>query len=151
MEDICDIYWKCFLYNCLIGFEECDRDEYLDEKDLEMFKIIMSLCREKDFEWFIWIYMFYVLEFDFEFLWLSFIFVEVCFFEFFNFVDKIQVIVKFFNIYLFLENLSYEGGVWYIDGLFNEYICVMVLYYYDSDNVIDSNMEFWIKGNKQIF
>jgi hypothetical protein len=54
----------------------------------------------------------------------------------------LQVIFKLANIHLTPEDPSYDGGSWHIEGSLNEHICATALYYYDSENVTDSHLEF---------
>jgi len=55
---------------------------------------------------------------------------------------RLQVIVKLANIHLTPEQPSYDGGSWHIEGQLNERICATALYYYDSDNVVDTRLAF---------
>ncbi|KAJ9639436.1 hypothetical protein H2199_006469 [Coniosporium tulheliwenetii] len=54
----------------------------------------------------------------------------------------LQIIVKLANIHLTPENSDYEGGSWHVEGCLNEHICATAIYYYDSENVTDSFLEF---------
>jgi hypothetical protein len=54
----------------------------------------------------------------------------------------IQVIFKLANIHLTPEKPTYDGGSWHVEGSLNEHISATALYYYDSENVTDSKLEF---------
>lgn len=68
---------------------------------------------------------------------------------FFNSASRIQVIVKLANIHLTPENPSYAGGSWHVEGLQNEHICATALYYYDSENISDSRLDFRTRANRE--
>lgn len=70
-------------------------------------------------------------------------------FGFFDMAPRIQVIVKLANIHLTPESPSYEGGSWHVEGMMNEHICATALYYYDSENVTDSRLEFRTRANRE--
>lgn len=55
---------------------------------------------------------------------------------------RLQVIVKLANIILTEENPKYEGGVWHVEGMPYEHICASGIYYYESENIEDSYLEF---------
>ncbi|EAW14627.1 uncharacterized protein ACLA_076680 [Aspergillus clavatus NRRL 1] len=60
-----------------------------------------------------------------------------------DFADQgLQVIVKLANIELTPEKPRYEGGSWHIEGQLNEHICATAIYYYDSENITESTLEF---------
>lgn len=61
---------------------------------------------------------------------------------FFHNRDRIQVIVKLANIHLTPEKPTYDGGSWHIEGQLNERIVATALYYYDSENITDSHLDF---------
>ena len=54
----------------------------------------------------------------------------------------LQVIVKLANIELTPEKPTYDGGSWHVEGQLNERICATALYYYDSQNIVDSYLAF---------
>ena len=54
----------------------------------------------------------------------------------------LQVIVKLANIELTPEKPTYDGGSWHVEGQLNERICATSLYYYDSQNIVDSYLAF---------
>lgn len=68
---------------------------------------------------------------------------------FFNNASRIQVIVKLASIHLTPENPSYDGGSWHVEGQLNEHICATALYYYDSDNITDSRLDFRTLANRE--
>ncbi|KAJ1898569.1 hypothetical protein LPJ66_002667, partial [Kickxella alabastrina] len=55
---------------------------------------------------------------------------------------RLQAIVKMSNIILTPENPVYEGGAWHVEALANERIIATGLYYYDVDNITESNLAF---------
>ncbi len=60
-----------------------------------------------------------------------------------DFKDQgLQIIVKLANIHLTAEKPDYAGGSWHVEGPLNEHICATAIYYYDSENVTDSFLEF---------
>lgn len=54
---------------------------------------------------------------------------------------RIQVIVKFANIFLTLENPKYPGGAWHVEGMANENIVATGIYYY-GENITESQLDF---------
>ncbi|WQF75433.1 hypothetical protein CDEST_00447 [Colletotrichum destructivum] len=66
---------------------------------------------------------------------------------FFHAADRIQVIVKLANIHLTPDKPTYDGGSWHIEGQLNEHICATALYYYDSDNITESRLDFRTNAN----
>ncbi|KIY66112.1 hypothetical protein CYLTODRAFT_491743 [Cylindrobasidium torrendii FP15055 ss-10] len=56
--------------------------------------------------------------------------------------STIQVIVKLANILLTPNNPTYEGGSWHVEGMLNESIVSTFLYYYDEDNITQSELAF---------
>ncbi|QRV92099.1 hypothetical protein RhiJN_20117 [Ceratobasidium sp. AG-Ba] len=54
----------------------------------------------------------------------------------------IQVIVKLANIHLSPEKPEYTGGSWHIEGMGNEAIAASGIYYYDEDNITESQLAF---------
>ncbi|CAG8379067.1 unnamed protein product [Penicillium salamii] len=59
---------------------------------------------------------------------------------------KLQVIVKLANIELNPDNPTYKGGSWHIEGQLNERICASAIYYYDCENITDSQLAFRQRG-----
>lgn len=55
---------------------------------------------------------------------------------------ELQVIVKLANIVLTPENPEYDGGVWHVEGMVNERIVATGIYYYASENISESRLEF---------
>ncbi|KAH8170705.1 WD40 repeat 2 [Sarocladium implicatum] len=70
-------------------------------------------------------------------------------FGFFDRAPRIQVIVKLANIHLTPDSPSYAGGSWHVEGMMNEHICATALYYYDSDNITDSRLDFRTRANRE--
>lgn len=68
---------------------------------------------------------------------------------FFDGASRVQVIVKLANIHLTPEAPSYAGGSWHIEGLLNEHICATALYYYDSENVTESCLDFRTRADRE--
>ncbi|KAH9860678.1 hypothetical protein J1614_012010 [Plenodomus biglobosus] len=64
---------------------------------------------------------------------------------------KVQVIVKLANIHLTPEQPEYSGGSWHIEGQLNEHIVATALYYYDNDNITDSQLHFRTKVDAEHF
>ncbi|KAG0360316.1 hypothetical protein BGZ54_009623 [Gamsiella multidivaricata] len=57
----------------------------------------------------------------------------------------LQVIVKLANIELTPENPKYNGGTWHVEGMGNENIAASGIYYYHSENVSESRLNFRIQ------
>ncbi|OMJ27760.1 hypothetical protein AYI69_g2794 [Smittium culicis] len=55
---------------------------------------------------------------------------------------RLQVIVKLANIILTPDNPKYEGGVWHVEGMQNENIVSSSIYYYDQENISESQLDF---------
>ncbi|CAF3996992.1 unnamed protein product [Rotaria sordida] len=55
---------------------------------------------------------------------------------------KLQVIVKLGNIILTPDNPTYPGGIWHVDGMENEHIVSIGIYYYHNSNIIQSDPQF---------
>jgi hypothetical protein len=68
---------------------------------------------------------------------------------FFDSASRVQVIVKLANIHLTPDCPSYDGGSWHIEGLQNEHICATALYYYDSENITDSHLDFRTRADRE--
>jgi len=58
---------------------------------------------------------------------------------------SLQVIVKLAHIVLTPEKPNYSGGVWHVEGMTNEHIVASGIYYYISDNITESRLEFRAK------
>ncbi|KAH8796172.1 hypothetical protein DL96DRAFT_1826029 [Flagelloscypha sp. PMI_526] len=56
--------------------------------------------------------------------------------------NTLQVIVKLTNIVLTPDNPEYEGESWRVDGMLNERIVSIGIYYYDSSNITSSHLSF---------
>ncbi|OMJ22468.1 hypothetical protein AYI70_g2857 [Smittium culicis] len=54
---------------------------------------------------------------------------------------RLQVIVKLANIILTPDNPKYEGGVWHVEGMQNENIVSSSIYYYDQENISESQLD----------
>ncbi|RYP70268.1 hypothetical protein DL771_005571 [Monosporascus sp. 5C6A] len=60
-----------------------------------------------------------------------------------KFKDRgLQIIFKLANIHLKPDKPGYEGGTWHVEGALNEHICATALYYYDQENITDSQLSF---------
>ncbi|GJJ70833.1 proline dehydrogenase [Entomortierella parvispora] len=57
----------------------------------------------------------------------------------------LQVIVKLANIELTPMNPAYKGGAWHVEGMANEEIVATGIYYYHSENVTESRLNFRIQ------
>ncbi|KAJ1721729.1 hypothetical protein LPJ53_003800, partial [Coemansia erecta] len=55
---------------------------------------------------------------------------------------RLQAIVKMANIVLTPETPEYEGGTWHVEALENERIIATGIYYYDIENITESNLAF---------
>jgi hypothetical protein len=55
---------------------------------------------------------------------------------------RLQVIVKLANIILTPENPRYNGGSWHVEGMKNENIVASGIYYYVSQNISESILNF---------
>ena len=55
---------------------------------------------------------------------------------------RLQVIVKLATIHLTPEKPEYSGGSWHVEGMLNERIVSTALYYYDTENITDSWLDF---------
>ncbi|KAJ1860159.1 hypothetical protein LPJ73_001501 [Coemansia sp. RSA 2703] len=55
---------------------------------------------------------------------------------------RLQAIVKMANIELTPENPKYNGGSWHVEALANERIIATGIYYYDVENITESNLAF---------
>ncbi|KAG0257337.1 hypothetical protein BG011_004011 [Mortierella polycephala] len=57
----------------------------------------------------------------------------------------LQVIVKLANIELTPENPKYKGGTWHVEGMANENIVASGIYYYHTENISESRLNFRIQ------
>ncbi|GAA3990839.1 hypothetical protein GCM10022247_07090 [Allokutzneria multivorans] len=55
---------------------------------------------------------------------------------------RLQVIVKLANIHLTPEKPEYAGGSWHVEGMMNERIVSTCIYYWDNENITDSELGF---------
>jgi hypothetical protein len=55
---------------------------------------------------------------------------------------NVQVITKLANIHLTPEKPEYAGGVWHIEGMENERIIATGIYYYETENISPSRLDF---------
>ncbi|KAJ6558159.1 hypothetical protein B0H19DRAFT_1150150 [Mycena capillaripes] len=55
---------------------------------------------------------------------------------------NIQCIIKLANIHLTPEQPEYEGGSWHVEGMINESIAASGIYYYDEENITESELSF---------
>ncbi|KIO30482.1 hypothetical protein M407DRAFT_69195, partial [Tulasnella calospora MUT 4182] len=55
---------------------------------------------------------------------------------------EVQIIVKLANIHLTPEKPVYPGGSWHVEGMANERIISSGIYYYDSENITESELQF---------
>lgn len=53
------------------------------------------------------------------------------------------------SIYADNDTSEYEGGSWHTEGMLNERICATALYYYDSENVSDCDLDFRTLANRE--
>ncbi|KIO34030.1 hypothetical protein M407DRAFT_227251 [Tulasnella calospora MUT 4182] len=56
--------------------------------------------------------------------------------------EDVQIIVKLANIHLTPEKPIYPGGSWHVEGMINERIVASGIYYYDSENITESSLQF---------
>ncbi|KAG8931780.1 hypothetical protein FRC01_000809 [Tulasnella sp. 417] len=59
----------------------------------------------------------------------------------------VQIIVKLANIHLTPEKPEYPGGSWHVEGMANERIIASGIYYYDCENITDSQLAFRVGVN----
>ncbi|MFF9277059.1 DUF4246 domain-containing protein [Streptomyces griseosporeus] len=55
---------------------------------------------------------------------------------------RLQVIVKLASIHLTPEKPEYPGGSWHVEGMLNERIVSTGIYYFDSENITESRLNF---------
>ncbi|MFI6588438.1 DUF4246 domain-containing protein [Embleya sp. NPDC050493] len=55
---------------------------------------------------------------------------------------RVQVIVKLATIHLTPDKPEYPGGSWHVEGMMNERIVSTGIYYWDSENITESNLSF---------
>lgn len=59
-----------------------------------------------------------------------------------NLTGNCQVITKMSNIIVNKNSQKYDGGVWHLEGTSYENIIATGIYYYDVENIKNSNLEF---------
>ncbi|KAF9285145.1 hypothetical protein BGZ68_004130 [Mortierella alpina] len=59
--------------------------------------------------------------------------------------SPLQIIVKLANIELTPESPIYESGAWHVEGMANENIVATGIYYYHSENITESRLNFRIQ------
>ncbi|KAG9028510.1 hypothetical protein FS837_003857, partial [Tulasnella sp. UAMH 9824] len=59
----------------------------------------------------------------------------------------VQVIIKLANIHLTPEKPEFPGGSWHVEGMANERVVASGLYYYDCENITDSQLSFRVGVN----
>ncbi|MFH8738297.1 DUF4246 domain-containing protein [Streptomyces sp. NPDC017964] len=55
---------------------------------------------------------------------------------------RLQVIVKLATIHLTPDKPEYPGGSWHVEGMMNERIVSTGIYYWDSENITESQLSF---------
>lgn len=55
---------------------------------------------------------------------------------------RLQVIVKLATIHLTPDRPEYPGGSWHVEGMMNERIVSTGIYYWDSENITESQLSF---------
>ncbi|KIO15428.1 hypothetical protein M407DRAFT_34999, partial [Tulasnella calospora MUT 4182] len=60
---------------------------------------------------------------------------------------EVQIIVKLANIHLTPEDPAYFGGSWHVEGMANERIVASGIYYYDCENITESELAFRVAVN----
>jgi hypothetical protein len=55
---------------------------------------------------------------------------------------RLQVIVKLATIHLTPDKPEYAGGSWHVEGMLNERIVSTGIYYWDSENITESQLSF---------
>jgi hypothetical protein len=63
----------------------------------------------------------------------------------------VQVITKLANIHLTPEKPEYNGGVWHVEGMENERIIATGIYYYDTENITESRLEFRLAVSEPMY
>ncbi|KAJ2886643.1 hypothetical protein H4R27_000506 [Coemansia aciculifera] len=63
---------------------------------------------------------------------------------------RLQAIVKMSNIELTPEKPDYDGGNWHVEAMANERIIATGIYYYDVENIAESNLQFRESVNEDI-
>ncbi|GAB2872826.1 hypothetical protein GCM10022245_04590 [Streptomyces mayteni] len=56
--------------------------------------------------------------------------------------SRLQVIVKLATIHLTPDKPEYPGGSWHVEGMMNERIVSTGIYYWDSENITESQLSF---------
>ncbi|KAG8912829.1 hypothetical protein FRC01_004877 [Tulasnella sp. 417] len=62
---------------------------------------------------------------------------------------EVQIIVKLINIQLTPKNPAYAGGSWHVEGMANERIVASGIYYYDCENISESQLAFRVAVNSE--
>lgn len=141
-KDICDEY-ECYPYSRPVDDDEDAREE--DEQDEDEYRD--SEREKRDLAWFVKTHPMNLPEPNDETSYLKLTADDVKTSGFFDDAKRIQVIVKLANIHLTPEKPNYEGGSWHVEGQLNEHICATALFYYDSDNITDCNLDFRTPAN----
>ncbi|KAF9928508.1 hypothetical protein BGZ67_006958 [Mortierella alpina] len=63
----------------------------------------------------------------------------------------LQVICKLADIELTPDNPKYEGGVWHVEGMANENIVASGIYYYHTENISESRLNFRIQVHEPAY
>ncbi|KAJ7862636.1 hypothetical protein B0H14DRAFT_2740011 [Mycena olivaceomarginata] len=63
----------------------------------------------------------------------------------------IQCIVKLANIHLTADNPKYPGGSWHVEGMLNERIVASGIYYYDEENITESQLAFRVTTGAPVY
>ncbi|KAJ7367659.1 hypothetical protein DFH08DRAFT_829051 [Mycena albidolilacea] len=63
----------------------------------------------------------------------------------------IQCIVKLANIHLTVDNPKYPGGSWHVEGMLNERIVASGIYYYDEENITESQLAFRVTTGAPVY
>ncbi|KAF7354774.1 hypothetical protein MSAN_01391600 [Mycena sanguinolenta] len=63
----------------------------------------------------------------------------------------IQCIIKLANIHLTTENPEYEGGSWHVEGMLNERIVASGIYYYEEENIDESELAFRVTTGAPVY
>lgn len=59
--------------------------------------------------------------------------------------QPLQVIIKLANIELTPSSPTYDGGSWHVEGMANEDIVATGIYYYHSENITESRLNFRVQ------
>ncbi|KAK7028342.1 hypothetical protein R3P38DRAFT_3189817 [Favolaschia claudopus] len=63
----------------------------------------------------------------------------------------IQCIIKLANIHLTPSRPNYEGGSWHVEGMANEQIVASGIYYYDEENITESELSFRVAVGEPVY